>query len=194
MSNLLNALRPESKVSAITCIIIGVLFIIWPGSSLVLLLRILALILIVEGIVCIVRLIRTKDAYQRNVYIAPAVICLFVGLLLLAAPRFVAGIFPVIFGLFLLLHGLRGLVTTRHGSASMLVGVLGSVIMLLLGILLIMHPFGALKVLMVFVGIALVYDGIITLRLTDTLQGKARQYREDHDPDIIDVDYKEEKR
>ena len=65
--------------------------------------------------------------------------------------------------------------------------------MILIGILLIARPFGALKVLMVFVGIGLIYDGLVMFRLTGGISEKARQFREGHDQNVIDVDYKEEK-
>lgn len=193
ISQLLMHLKRESLVAAITCIVVGILFIAWPGSSLILLLRILAFVLLVEGVICLVRLIRSTDSLQRNSYALPAAACIFVGLLLLAAPRFVAGIFPVIIGLFLLFHGIKGIATARHGSRSTMGGVLGSVIMILIGILLIARPFGALKVLMVFVGIGLIYDGLVMFRLTGGISEKARQFREGHDQNVIDVDYKEEK-
>ena len=192
ISSLLVHLKKESMVAAITCIVVGILFITWPGELLTFLLRILALILLVEGVICLVRLIKSQDSLQRSSYVLPMAACIFVGLLLLAAPRFVAGIFPVIIGLFLLFHGLKGIATARHGSRSTMGGTLGSIIMMLVGILLIARPFGALKVLMVFVGIALVYDGIVMFRLTGGVSEKARQFREGHDKNVIDVDYKEE--
>lgn len=192
ISQLLGHLKRESIVAAITCVVVGVLFIVWPGKSLTLLLRILALILLVEGVICLVRMIKSSDSLQRNSYALPMAACIFVGLLLLAAPRFVAGIFPVIIGLFMLFHGIKGIATARHGSRSTMGGVLGSVIMMLLGILLIARPFGALKVLMVLVGIGLVYDGLVMHRLTGGLEEAARQFHEGRNKDIIDVDYKEE--
>lgn len=192
ISRLLINMKKESMVAAITCIVIGVLFIVWPGRSLTLLLRLLALVLLVEGVICLLRLLKSTDSLQRNSYVLPMAACLFVGLLLLAAPRFVAGIFPVIIGLFLLFHGVKGIATARHGSCSTTGGTLGSIIMMLVGILLIARPFGALKVLMVVVGIALVYDGLVMFRLTGGVSEKARQLREGHDKSVIDVDYKEE--
>lgn len=192
INQLLGHLKRESLVAAITCIVVGILFIIWPGRSLTLLLRILALILLVEGVICLVRIIKSTDSLQRNSYVLPMAACIFVGLLLLAAPRFVAGIFPVIIGLFMLFHGVKGIATARHGSRSTMGGTLGSVIMMIVGILLIARPIGALKVLMVFVGIALVYDGLVMHRLTGGISEMARQFREGHDKNVIDVDYKEE--
>ena len=192
ISRLLVYLKKESMVAAITCIAVGVLFIAWPGGLLTLLLRILALVLLVEGVICLMRLLKSQDSLERNSYALPMAACIFVGLLLLAAPRFVAGIFPVIIGLFMLFHGLKGIATARHGSRSTMGGTLGSIIMMIVGILLIARPFGALKVLMVFVGIALVYDGIVMFRLTGGVSEKARQFREGHDKSVIDVDYKEE--
>lgn len=192
ISQLLGHLKRESLVAAITCVVVGVLFIVWPGKSLTFLLRILALILLVEGVICLVRMIKSTDSLQRNSFALPMAACIFVGLLLLVAPRFVAGIFPVIIGLFMLFHGIKGIATARHGSRSTMVGTLGSVIMMIVGILLIARPFGALKVLMVVVGIGLVYDGLVMHRLTGGIAEQARQFREGHNKDIIDVDYKEE--
>lgn len=189
MKSVLLQMKRESMVSAVACIVIGIMFIVWPGSSIVFLLRIVGALLLVLGAICLYRILKTNDALERNSYMAPAAACILVGVLLLAAPRFVAGVFPVIIGLFLLYHGAKGLFTAKHGNVSTTGGTIGSLIMLILGIFLIARPFSALKVLMVLVGIALVYDGIVMLRLTDSVKESDRQYREDHDQDIIDTDY-----
>ena len=192
MAEILKHLKMESTVAAITCIVVGVLFVIWPGGSILLLLRVLALILLVEGIICLVRLLRADEPAKRQAYVLPAAACLVVGLILLTMPGLILGIFPIIIGIFLLYHGIKGIASARAGSASTAGGTVGAVIMLLLGILLILRPFSAVKVLMVFVGIALIYDGIVMFQLTRGISDRVRQYRDDSDPEIIDADYTEE--
>ena len=96
----------------------------------------------------------------------------------------------MIFGLILLVHGIKGIVMASNGQSTR-GGMVGSIIMLVIGVFLIIHPLSAVKILMVIVGIALIYDGAVMLHLTDQVYKRARQYQENHDDDIIDVDYKE---
>ena len=211
MRDFLFHMRSESKAAAITCIVVGILFIIWPGSALVFLLRILALLLLVEGVICLSRMLKAEDVVKRNGYMLPSVVCLLLGFVLLVAPRFVGGILPFLFGLFLLYHGVKGILTARNVMGSSTIGVLASIVMLIFGIVLILHPFGALKVMMVVAGIALLYDGVVMLGLTNRYSGgggygnsggyggsygngyggSGSPYAPEDEENIIDVEYKE---
>ena len=73
-------------ITSIICIVFGVMFCIWPGTILVTLCRIAGLVLLAAGIVLLVQGIRIREMLGRSVRMLPAVVCVVIGIWILARP------------------------------------------------------------------------------------------------------------
>ena len=115
-------------ITSIICIVFGVMFCIWPGTILVTLCRIAGLVLLAAGIVLLVQGIRIREMLGRSVRMLPAVVCVVIGIWILAR----SGVFVILMlhtwlaleigmmavGLILIYDGISGLwLNGRAGRA-----------------------------------------------------------------------------
>ena len=153
---------------------------------------------------------RSEDPTYRYVACVPAVVVILFGLWFLAAPGFVISIIPVLIGLALLFYGIRGLVFLGAVNGFRVTPVLfTSLASMVIGVILIVHPWTMARILIVVLGILLILtgiNGIYTSRKGRSMfdgfgkgSGKGpgsgsgsfgRKSRADRD--VIDVDYQEE--
>ena len=86
MSDLFQKIKKESMITSIICIVFGVMFCIWPGTILVTLCRIAGLVLLAAGIILLIQGIRIREMLGRSVRLLPAIVCVIVGIWILARP------------------------------------------------------------------------------------------------------------
>ena len=182
-------------VTSIICIVFGVMFCIWPGTILVTLCRIAGFVLLVAGIVLLIQGIRIQEMLGRSVRMLPAVVCVVIGIWILARPGVFVSLIPIMIGVMLAYHGFKDLVfcleVKKGNSPRWWLGLLVAIATIIIGVILMLHTWLALEIGMMAVGVILIYDGVSGL----WLNGRAgRAYKKYHNPedDIIDVDYKEE--
>ena len=195
MSDLFQKIKKESMITSIICIVFGVMFCIWPGTILVTLCRIAGFVLLAAGIVLLIQGIRIREMLGRSVRMFPAVVCVVIGIWILARPGVFVSLIPILIGVMLAYHGLKDLVfcleVKNASSPRWWIGLLVAIATIIIGVILMLHTWLALEIGMMAVGVILIYDGISGL----WLNGRAgRAYKSCHNPedDIIDVDYKEE--
>ena len=83
-------------ITSIICIVFGVMFCIWPGTILVTLCRIAGLVLLAAGIVLLVQGIRIREMLGRSVRMLPAVVCVVIGIWILARPGVFVSLIPIL--------------------------------------------------------------------------------------------------
>ena len=195
MSDLFQKIKKESMITSIICIVFGVMFCIWPGTILVTLCRIAGFVLLAAGIVLLIQGIRIQEMLGRSVWLLPAVVCVVIGIWILARPGVFVSLIPILIGVMLAYHGVKDLIFSlevkKGNSPRWWIGFLVAIATIIIGVILMLHTWLALEIGMMAVGIILIYDGISGL----WLNGRAgRAYKNYHNPedDIIDVDYKEE--
>ena len=181
-------LKKTTLTFAAACIVIGALFICWPAGTFILLCRITGLVIIVSSIALFLTSGRNQNSLYRGGYRLMAVIAFVIGLWVMLAPILMVTVFPVIVGLILLFHGVRDLMRRiREKGArdrNWYFAVFLSLVQIVLGAVLLAHPWRAARMMMVLVGIALLYLGFVGLHLYRQIKKQA--------PDIIDTDYTEE--
>jgi uncharacterized membrane protein HdeD (DUF308 family) len=155
----------------IAAIVLGLVFMIWPGSSIDYIMRILGTVLFVIGGITMINYLRLKKlntALQYNQRITPymAVLMMLVGLLLLLFPRFFINFIMIIMGLLLLIAALEQFATIswrRKYGAIPLFFYLFPLVLAISGVLVIAQPFETATGVWVLCGAALALYGIIEL-------------------------------
>ena len=195
MSELFVKMRRGSVFTSILCIVIGVLFCVWPGNMLIILCRVVGAVLLIAGIVLLIMAWKTQDTLGRSVRILPGIVCLVLGIWILARPGAFLVLIPVLIGILLVYHGVKDLMfcleVKKGPDTRWWFGLIFAVLTLALGFLLIFRAWRALEIGMIFVGIVLIYDGICGLWLNRKAAKAAGTFGGAQD-DVIDVDYKEE--
>ena len=146
-------------------IVLGLVFVIWPRQTAQLFCRIFGIVLIVMGAISILEfLLRKEDRSAGSLILG--IIQAAAGACLVARPGFFLNFIPYVAGLLVGVGAVVGLIhaikTSKEGSRNVFSIVL-CVVTLALAALLIFHPGIVASSIMVWIGIALIVEGVTLL-------------------------------
>ena len=156
---MLRYVKSGMMLLSIAYIVIGMMLLIMPQTSLLWICYAFGAVVLITGIVCLIQYARIRGTG----FTAPFML----GIFTLAKPQVVASFLPIVFGIFIVVDGL-----SRIGSAIDLakrkgqkwwVLLLLSIVSVALGILLVLHPFGAAVSVVMVCGILLIVEGAMNL-------------------------------
>lgn len=179
-------------ISAIMCLIIGIVVMIWPTETTKILCWVLAGVLIVMGVGRIAAYL--IDRSHSQIGLAAGIILVVLGVWIAVRPLNFAKIFPIIIGVVLLMHGLEDLklsMEIKENKDSSWCGVLIiALVNFVLGVILVWKAMEAVEIAVILVGCALIYDGLTDLFVVYRVN-RAMKYAEKYAPkvpDVIDVE------
>lgn len=191
MKETLKRMKADVILSAILCIALGIVLIVWSEETIQIICRVLAVGLIVMGAVNLVGFF--TDRMKHPFSGALGLVVLLIGVWIFISPENIASLIPIVIGVILILHGLQDIKYAIEAKKCRFDKWWGILLMaalsLIFGVISIVHAFGLVKLAMMFIGFALVYDGIsdlIIVLLTTKVMKQMRQ-----DAEALDVDYKE---
>jgi hypothetical protein len=162
MRDFLRRIKMDYLLSSIMCIVLGVIFIVWKGSVVNMLGRVMAIALIIFGgiYICSFLLNVITNGFS-----------MFVGMLILAAgvwfllmPSVMASLVPVVIGILLLCHGIRAIKESadaaKFGYQMLGPGLVLGIISMICGFVCIFDAFGVMEKAIMVVGIILVLNGV----------------------------------
>lgn len=181
MREMLRKIKADVILSAILCIILGIVLFVYTAQATNLICTILALFLIVMGAGHIVTYLLNKN--KNTVRLICGIIVLVIGVWILANPAVVISLIPAIIGVILLLHGIEGIrlaVDTKQANdTTWISGLILSVITIIFGLVLIVRAFEAAQIAFKVVGIALIYDGVSKLFIVSRAAKATRNMEQD---------------
>lgn len=188
MKDFFKRVKMDAILSAILCIVLGVVLIAWPGETINIVCKVLAAGLIILGIVEIFSYITNKGGYMFT-----GALGLIVGVWIFLKPGSIVSLIPIVIGVILAVHGVQdvkmALESKNGGYDRWWIMLIIAIISIAFGVLCIVNAFGMVKLAMQFVGAALIYDGISDLWVvTKTVRTVKEMERE---AKAVDVDYKE---
>ena len=133
---------------SVAYIVIGMLLLIMPETSLLWICNIFGVVVLVTGIVCLIQYARIRGTgFTAPFMLVGGVITAGLGIFTLAKPQVVTSFLPVVFGIFIVVDGLSRIGTAidlakRKGQKWWLL-LLFSIVSVALGVLLVLHPFDA---------------------------------------------------
>ena len=159
-------MKNYSRITGIIMLVIGVILLIWPGSTLISFCRLLGWCLVIGGALeIILGIAGTKSMPDTT----GGVIAAIVGVVFIARPGLIITFLPFVVGLVVAVVGaaylVRALLRREQGPRAVMT-VAGGVIALIVGIILMVNPFSAVKLLMIVLGILLIYFGILRIGLS----------------------------
>ena len=165
---MLRYVKSGMMLLSIAYIVIGMMLLIMPQTSLLWICYAFGAVVLITGIVCLIQYARIRGTgFTAPFMLVGGVITAGLGIFTLAKPQVVASFLPVVFGIFIVVDGL-----SRIGSAIDLakrkgqkwwVLLLLSIVSVALGILLVLHPFGAAVSIVMVCGILLIAEGAMNL-------------------------------
>lgn len=151
---------------AVAAIALGIVMIAMPESSLVVLVKILAAILIASGLVSVVFGIMNRDNGGLGLMVFNSVVDIILGILMFCFPSFVASFIIIVLGVALLCMGLFQIAALISATSFVRMGFFAFIFPALAvagGFLLIFKPFGIASVLTLVSGIVLLVYGVSEL-------------------------------
>lgn len=153
---------------SIAYIIIGMMLLIMPQTSLLWICYAFGAVVLVTGIVCLIQYARIRGTgFTAPFMLVGGVITAGLGIFTLAKPQVVASFLPAVFGIFILVDGLSRVGTAidlaKRKGQKWWVLLLLSVVSVTLGVLLVLHPFDAAVSVVMVCGILLIVEGALNL-------------------------------
>ena len=165
---MLRYVKSGMMLLSIAYIVIGMMLLIMPQTSLLWICYAFGAVVLLTGIVCLIQYARIRGTgFAAPFMLVGGVITAGLGIFTLAKPQVVASFLPIVFGIFIVVDGL-----SRIGSAidrakrkgqKWWVLLLLSIVSVALGILLVLHPFGAAVSVVMVCGILLIVEGAMNL-------------------------------
>ena len=155
--------QKKGKATGFLMLIMGAVLLLWPGMTVLSVCSFLGWCLVIGGAVEIVLGLTGKQSAAGT---AGGAVSAIAGIVLAARPGVVVSVLPMLIGLALAAAGIALLINVIAGhSAGVLstMKIIGGTITLLVGLILMIHPFGSVKFLTAVLGIVLIYYGILFL-------------------------------
>lgn len=176
---------------AVICIIAGMLVMIWPAQTSMLLCRALAFILLIMGIANILTYLADQKGRRFMLFVGGILTVL--GLVILVRPSLILQILSIVIGVVLILHGLKDMQLVAQGKEyeekQWWLPSLFSTVTIVLGVSIIWNYLQTAVVIMWLLGLALVFDGISALVILEQVSRAQKAARQEEE--AIDVEFKE---
>ena len=178
----LKNVKANYTVSAIVCVIIGLVLVIWPGTSTQVVCKVLGGVLLVYGALQILLYLFAKEkSFYHQGMLVLGIIFAVIGAWILVKPEMIIAAVPVIMGIIIIAHGLHNTVQAIRLKGlnyekwwfALLLGVLTVV----LGGVLVYNPFTVVDTVVRIIGAFLVYDGLSDMWILSRLF-KSRKSKE----------------
>ena len=160
--------KTSSSWLALLYIVLGAVLLFFPSLSFRIFSWGLGGVLIISGLVLIFQSFRMKKAgVETGGELVIGLIAVGMGLLFLSVPKMLVSILPFLLGALLILLGIcnfpaaREAFRTRHPGRWFL--TVNALVPLLLGLVLVINPFGLITSIISFFGICLIISGVLEL-------------------------------
>ena len=154
----------DGTVASILMVVLGAFFLLMPGLSETLILRIGALLLIAAGVSQLLGIVKSGGQKDfTNPGFLRAVVITAVGVALLILPGLFASILPMAAGVLLVIAGVQQLLNIfraqKEGAAQDWKAYIVPAVTALAGILVFLNPFSSVRMLIRIIGGALIWYG-----------------------------------
>lgn len=161
----IKSVRNHMIISSIILLILGVLFIVWPDQAAIFLTRATAIVILgVAAFELVLFFLSKRKGFTDVPAIIIGVILTVLGIFLLVRPDSLLSFFNIIFGIIILIMGMdhlfQAVFIIRHVRTLWWVSLVVGVAAVVLGIVILVNPFSAVRTAMILVGITMVVEAI----------------------------------
>lgn len=191
MKELFKRVKIDLIISAIVCVALGVVLLIWPVEAIDVFCKVLAASLIFMGVLQLISYLAARLIHPFSGIVGA--ILLVAGFWIFITPQSVVSLIPIIVGVVLAIHGLQdiklALEAKANGYGKWWIMFLIAFIGVALGVLCIIDSFGVVTLATQVIGAALIYDGLTDLWIIVKTLMAIRKMKQEQD--ALDVDYRE---
>ncbi|MCR4798380.1 MAG: DUF308 domain-containing protein [Lachnospiraceae bacterium] len=161
----MRSIRLHMTASALICVILGVVLLIWPTQVTALVAYFIGGLLIVIGGIQVIGKIFNDN--NRSSGLLVGLVVLAIGVWIILQPTKAVSFIPIVIGVVLVVSGVQNLslaISGKRANADRWGLMIASAILsIVFGVLCVACAFGVIKLVMRLVGLALIYDGISSM-------------------------------
>ena len=193
--NYIKSLKVNDSLSAVICVILGIVLLVWPGQSTQVVCMVLGIVLGGFGLIQIILYLATKEKTMvSHSMMMLGVVLAVIGGWIVLKPETIIKAVPMIVGILIVIHGFHNAVQAidlkKMQYDNWWVALLLSLLTVALGVVLICNPFTIVDTVVRIIGAFLVYDGLSDMWILSRVF-KTKKNREkiiDTDAVIVDED------
>ncbi|HCG87070.1 MAG TPA: hypothetical protein DEW33_11410 [Lachnospiraceae bacterium] len=193
--NYIKSLKVNYSLSAVICVILGIVLLVWPGQSTQVVCMVLGIVLGGFGLIQIILYLATKEKTMvSHSMMMLGVVLAVIGGWIVLKPETIIKAVPMIVGILIVIHGFHNAVQAidlkKMQYDNWWVALLLSLLTVALGVVLICNPFTVVDTVVRIIGAFLVYDGLSDMWILSRVF-KTKKNREkiiDTDAVIVDED------
>lgn len=184
MERILKKIKTNVMASALLCVALGVVLVIWPDMSTQIACMAIGAVLILTGISRLVNFIFKRDgSLFSQMNLVMGIIITVIGVWIILQPEKVIAMIPILVGIIIIIHGVNNLqqavnLCQNHYDKWWVALILG-LFTVAFGILLICNPFEAIDTLVMFIGLFLIYDGVSDIWIVSRVFRMAKQFKQE---------------
>lgn len=160
----------------IITIIVGIILLLVPGEIITTIIRIIGALIIAGATLSIIDTIKNK---KQNFELVYSILIGVLGIVFISNPEVIAGIIPLLLGLFMILKSATKLqfvfMLKRDGTDYWVKPLIVNILMLILGLVLVFNPFKGAEALIRIIAIFMIAYGI--LDIVETIMTKPKRVK-----------------
>ncbi len=165
MADFLRGLKVNYSISALLCVILGLVLLIFPGTTTQIVCMLLGIVLFAYGAIQIVlNLFNKERTIVSQGMLVLGIVFAVIGGWIMLKPELIIMAVPVIVGVLIVIHGLHNATQAfglkSSGYEKWWVAFLLGALTVVLGGILIYNPFKVVNTVVRLIGIFLIYDGL----------------------------------
>ena len=191
MEHILKKIKANVMVSALICIALGIVLVVWPELSRRVVCMAIGVVLVINGISRLMNFVFGRDgSVFSQMNLVMGIIITVIGGWILFQPGTIIAMIPILVGIIIVIHGINNLQQSVSLCQSRYdkwwVALLLALVTIGFGVLLIFNPFAAVDTLIRFIGVFLVYDGVSDIWIMSRVSKNVREARQEMEALTVD--------
>ena len=191
--NYIKSLKVNYSLSAVICVILGIVLLVWPGQSTQVVCMVLGIVLGGFGLIQIILYLATKEKTMvSHSMMMLGVVLAVIGGWIVLKPETIIKAVPMIVGILIVIHGFHNAVQAidlkKMQYDNWWVALLLSLLTVALGVVLICNPFTIVDTVVRIIGAFLVYDGLSDMWILSRVFKTKKNREKIFDTDAVIVD------
>lgn len=178
----LKSIKYNLLSSAVLCILLGIVLLVYPDTSLTIVCRAVGVIVLITGLGFVGSYLRVgKTRWFGKVELVFGSIFAILGGFIVLYPLGIISIVPLVFGILLVYHGIANMKQAfelrQYKDNGWWLPVLIAASTIALGVVIMRNPFGTIEMLMRIIGVCILYDGLMNTMLVGRFVKSIRNFR-----------------
>lgn len=167
---MLKSIRNSLVLTSVLYIVLGLVLILFPDTSLNLACSLIGVVTLGYGVVRVVSYVRDGGSYSQRFDLFIGVVLAALGVFLLVCPQFIISLIPIALGIYILVDSFTALKKALDmkalGFEKWWISFLVALVLAGFGVVMVLRPFSTMSTLVVFIGVGFIFDGVFTLANT----------------------------